>query len=495
MMLWLAVLACFHFSVCNSQPLFEVDTLTRQIKDKLPFDKDFFLKIKDKDKSLTNVHVYKLFIKKGKISPTRTSLVKQIEKGELLFSPSFTYSGDYAFIKMDPLDPNTPIDLGLIHKFTGKPLKDLIKVFALMHQGKLDDAKALKSRLLNKIENQVPGFPITAFGGRGWGSKSDEKLIDFYTDILKPLFSSVQGFTYTIDLQKISHENLHKLDSEGFKLSIDTSPLQKLGSLEDNGMLEDIMRGLADPEDIPGSPKEDALDLYQRIDNLKKSEALIRKVVFCAEKIMLRSTSSGPARMKTEQLRKVEQKLVENRKFLEESLGKISKKIEEEENLRYCTWFSGDNHIYDLKTAGSYFLIPAIGLVSIFTRGNESNKVFVRPYVGAAIYLRPVDKNQPIKYLKNKFLHRFSLNLGLTVTALKGGNEFSDLYNNMSLLTGANYKLTRAVSLSLGAVWLKQADKNPLLDKPKSVPQLYFSVAFDVDFMNSISKLTGKLSL
>jgi len=59
----------------------------------------------------------------------------------------------------------------------------------------------------------------------------------------------------------------------------------------------------------------------------------------------------------------------------------------------------------------------------------------------------PVDKSVPYRYYEKRFWYLTSISVGLSLGEIKN-NEFKDSYNSMSLMVGANFKLTQELSLS-----------------------------------------------
>lgn len=114
----------------------------------------------------------------------------------------------------------------------------------------------------------------------------------------------------------------------------------------------------------------------------------------------------------------------------------------------------------------------------------------VVPYVGTNVYLRPVNKNAPLRTLGSfgqTFSRRFAFTIGLTANSIadKGtgtsGRTRDDLFGNQSLLLGAGLRLTDMIRVGAGALVFKQKDPNPLIDDETTGRALYFTVSFDLN--------------
>lgn len=114
----------------------------------------------------------------------------------------------------------------------------------------------------------------------------------------------------------------------------------------------------------------------------------------------------------------------------------------------------------------------------------------VVPYVGTNIYLRPVNKNAPLRTLGSfgqTLSRRFAFTLGLTAQSIadKGagttGLTRDDLFGSQSLLVGAGLRLTDMIRVGAGALVFKQKDPNPLIDDERTGRALYFTVSFDLN--------------
>jgi hypothetical protein len=142
----LTIFLCFLYQINSAQNapqtlIMEVDAATGILNNELPFDVSFNLKIKINKADRIKKVTYTNLNKRDKIRPSFISLRSQIlrknakkEGKNILFS--FEPIKDdikhkYLVLRIDPLAPNTGYDIIIEKKFSGKTLKELIKLNAL----------------------------------------------------------------------------------------------------------------------------------------------------------------------------------------------------------------------------------------------------------------------------------------------------------------------------------------------------------------------------
>jgi hypothetical protein len=139
----------------------------------------------------------------------------------------------------------------------------------------------------------------------------------------------------------------------------------------------------------------------------------------------------------------------------------------------------------NFETASNWYISADAGLT--WSSGIDE----VVPYVGTNIYLRPVNKNAPLRTLgsfRQTFSRRFAFTLGLTAQSIADtrgagttGATRDDLFGSQSLLVGAGLRLTDMIRVGAGALVFKQNDPNPLIDSQTTGRALYFSISFDIN--------------
>jgi len=122
-------------------------------------------------------------------------------------------------------------------------------------------------------------------------------------------------------------------------------------------------------------------------------------------------------------------------------------------------------------------------------------------YIGVNLYLRPVNKNAPLRQLgsfRKTFSRRFAFTLGLTVQSIADDDNGSgptrqDLFNSQSMLIGAGLRITDMIRLGAGALVFKKDDPSPLITKFDTAVSYYFTVSFDLNVARAFKGGLGGL--
>ncbi|HEV7669764.1 MAG TPA: hypothetical protein VGS22_14675 [Thermoanaerobaculia bacterium] len=147
------------------------------------------------------------------------------------------------------------------------------------------------------------------------------------------------------------------------------------------------------------------------------------------------------------------------------------------------------------ETFQNYYISADAGLVG----APELDAVV--SYVGVNLYLRPVNKNAPLRQLGNfrqTFTRRFAFTLGLTVQSLGdddngNGPTRQDLFGNQSMLIGAGLRITDMIRFGAGALVFKEDDPSPLITKFDTAVSYYFTVSFDLNVARAFKGGLGAL--
>lgn len=414
--------------------------------------------------------------------------------------------------------PNSNFAVMLAHHFDGKLMEDILEVNFLIKNGKTAKADSILATLNKKVEDQIvliPGIPAGQLKAPSVFAYEWQKdpnivvqqqtagrlpLVDinpivkkgyhmFYSNVLACNYKKLDKLKSTVPAIDITL--IRSVVATGDAVKINTAIFNSLISLTQRKELAMVLSGeVGLKEDFLSSAVKES-NLPGRIKNLKASVATLEKMIQTNESLIARRNSPDLVMLNTA-LKSLQVDCRANADMTEEIYKVIKLAIYGNSNFTYSSWAMGNNEVWDLKTAGSYQVIPDIGVASIYATGNTKNEVIIRPYIGASIYLRPVDKNVPYKYFDEKYrwLHRFSFNFGVTLGNNDQG-EFSGFFNGMNLLLGANYKIIRPISISGGVSLMKRANSNPAIDAKQTVVNPYIALSFDVDFMSTIQKLTG----
>jgi len=122
-------------------------------------------------------------------------------------------------------------------------------------------------------------------------------------------------------------------------------------------------------------------------------------------------------------------------------------------------------------------------------------------YVGANLYLRPVNRDAALSQLGNfrqTFTRRFAFTLALTVQSVADGGggrvqTRDNLFGNQALLAGAGLRITDTIRLGAGALLFKEKDPNPLVTRFRVASTYYVSLSFDLNVAKAFKGGLGGL--
>lgn len=478
--------------------IIEIDKITHAAKTQPPFDLPFIIKVPrpSKENTVTEVVVYESFMLKNGV---RSYLDKKGKEGKKLQSPDFKQEGEFLNIYMDPVEPNTYLELILRNRLHGKKLTALLDLNQLIATGdpiKIEQAKVKFSEWRKKLDEDSPYiFSVSAFGF-SWLPDFWTGYLTFYQTDLKIPYRAIASRNYVENQGSLTITNLTKLASWGVAQGLNSDELSELvGLLGRTESWDLFMKGQTHFGTKATSKSVDQYDLQSRIEMLSQNMADIDSLLrFCDQVYLYSSVNRTDIQTIKSDLEKVLVKLNSNKRFTEANLKMIISAITSNENLRYSEVILVDNKFAELKTESGARVTPDLGIAQIVAFGNSENTYLQRPYYGLNITARPLNKEirfkEYPKYIKSVW-HRLSFSVGVTAGKLPDG-EFEDLYNNVSLLTGLNCRLFRGFYLSSGVVWMKQKSPNPIITDAKTEPALYFGLSLDLDITGPLKTVTGK---
>ena len=503
----------------QNEVVVKIDPITKVVNKKLPFDKSFIIQIptESKDsKTISNVFLYRAFVKKGNRSPEgRTSFYRKKILGEKL-KTRFEEKKGSLYIYVDPLDPNTYLDIVLEHKFKGKKLDELLAIHAHIADGDLVKAKSNYDAMLTWIEQTeadlYPTLPLRVFGrnwdnGRWNGYQYDYNHVKEFYDALieKPIAAVGTGFVYAIDtstIAELTKVNFGKMATCAAALDLSSSELPPFEGLlpRRSSKFLDFLKGKRELATTAISKPISEFDLKKRVASLDSSIHQLKLLLAFGENLRLRMSIPEDIIVVTNvmaDLTDVLLKLKENRDHINDNFSKIKTVIDTNTNLRYTQAFILDNQFSDSKTEAGFRVTPDIGYAVIKAYGNLNNEFIHRPYFGVNITFRPVDKQIRFREYQNRaywqqVARRVSLNLGVTTSKLPDDSEFEDLYNKASLLVGINFRIFRGLYISSGGMFLKQINPNPIITEADVELAPYVGISIDVEINKLLSSVTGK---
>lgn len=516
----LVVLCTLANTVQAQVDVIELNKLTMAPKKQIPFDQPFILKVPldSKEQKVTEAIIYESFVdEKG--NRTYINPKDRSKTGGRLETYKINQEKEFLYIYMKPLRPNTYFEIVLRNKLHGKRLSDLLDINESIDRGKLPEAAKAFQTWKDDLDGKSPyeELTITALGGFSWRSGPWKGYQKFYKDSLNQFYKSVNGIS-TISRVQLNKVNIRKIAQIGKAFNISTSELSQLQPILENESWERFMKGYIGLDTTVVSKKIGKYNFSKRIELLDKNITSFKLLVAFTDKLLLHINPSKSkmdkdgkpilSRRDSIELVKVELnqvliKLRDNKKILDDSNNGIRKAIDKSSNLRYGTAFIIENRLSDLKTEAGVRVIPDFGVAYITAWGNDERVNYTRPYAGINISPRPINKQLKFRDLNRydrefeksenrikSIWHRMSFSVGVTVSKLPDG-EFEDLINNVSLLTGVNYRVYRGIYVSTGAVWLKQKNPNPIITDTEIEPAWYLGVSLDLDISNVLKPVTG----
>lgn len=489
----------------QAQTVLEIDSVTRMIKTPIPFDQNLTLKLADPEGALDSAFIFKLYMKGGELSDTKHRLFKKDKTGPQLFKIGAKQIGKNSYVEVPALNPDLHFEIILDYKFKGAALKEMMQV---VHYFVSDRAKALQllNQLSSKLEPLLKDRGERTAIGKYWLAEIaythgptniqrtfNNTVSDFFINRIVPLYQVVTNHSYDMATGHLNETNFALATSQLASKDDKFDGFASLSrALNGNPRLA-LLNGKSSLAFVTQTDKE--YDLAKRASNLKAS---IKSLELAIQKTYL-LLLYDPGNKATydnmiADLAALSAKLEANSKVISDQRAAIENALSEEKNMRYTVWATGTNEVRNLETLGSYLIIPNIGLTTVVTPDGYDD--FYRPFLGVSIHLRQVNKNVPLRELKNRALHRLAFQLGVTVGGISDENkEYFDLTEKLSIMGGANFKITHAFGISAGCVLMKRADPNPLIVQRQTVINPYIALSLDVDFAKALKTLQGKFGL
>lgn len=496
------------------QKVYQVDELTRKLKEPIAFDMPFFLEIKDKANAIESAEIYRLIMRKGELTEYRKFLCRKIYQDKVLARhQSRTWYKENTRFGFKGLRPDLRFEIILKHKFRGEALKGLLDVVHKYSTVSSDAAYTQFESLSLKLEPKILGEGHRTAMGAVWYDDITNKFTE-PEDITREHKKAVRGYMrnelvpiMNKALDNTVHDYMEnypnnwtssnlRLAEEKYVVQPDYKDLfSSLNQLVRLSRFSEFFKGQIDiayPRKIARGN-----DILTRTSNLNKSKEFLERVRKVLEKLIIApeniSGENGHLESVLKDVQTVIVQLKINLSYLKEIHEELIEKLDQEGNMRYTTWYSGTNETRDLKTLGGYLILPHIGAAHIFTPSDHDH--LVRPYAGVSIHLRQVNPGIPLRDLNKTLLHRLSFQIGFTVMEIKNNEEYSDLIGKNSLMLGLNYRLHRTFGLSIGTVLMKRANPNPIVTDKQTVANFYMGFSIDLNFASALKSVSGKIGL
>lgn len=498
--------------ICNAQETVEVDKTNRQLKSPIAFDEPFNVVLKDKDGLIDKVHVIKVKRSDAKKYYSEREPIKNLQS-DTVYSIKPERNGENAIFKFRPIEANVWIQLVVEKKIRGNAYTKLSELFAKLYCRHNSKPAYTSAQITNFDENLTEGIRSLS---------KDLNAYENFTFFLIPWKMNSGNVPISDEFEMFYLTNLNNHYDEIYRLKASSSKdkvtIARIKSLNElalskslpelNNLLEyyqltkvsqinksDIALGYHSTSSQSGSTRIKWFDFNNRIKNLKTSYTFLNSVQI--ELDTLKKAVGTPIdidiKEALDEISEIKLLVYYNLNDLKYQSEIIQGKIDKNPNFRHHEIYNGNTDIKNLKVFGTRQLMPEIGACGIYTNSGGKNNWLFAPYFGASFYIKPINKDIPYKYFKNNLLRRISINGGILIGGIDSYNdEYKDLYNSISPMLGLNIKPTRGLAFSIGTVWLKRKDANPLIDEYNTTMNIYLGLSLDLDFANSISKLTSK---
>ncbi|MFN7142461.1 MAG: hypothetical protein ACK4YP_01695 [Myxococcota bacterium] len=148
---------------------------------------------------------------------------------------------------------------------------------------------------------------------------------------------------------------------------------------------------------------------------------------------------------------------------------------------------------------GSFFT-PVVGFGGAVPSGGTDVDAWAIPYTGVNLYFAPIDRDVSLDDIGPAFSRqslwrrRFGVTLGVAmykpVMNVPGRADRGLLGDDVTLLLGGTYRVTRFTNVTAFAVPYKLADDNPLDERGRIEAAFGLAFSFDADVWSAIEKIT-----
>lgn len=529
-------------------PVVELDLETVQLSQTLPFDIPFYLNVKtDKENKLKKIGVWweervlgantdckSVNIKKWwdrKKGTERIIIRIDALKPDKNYQFCFRYHWELSSEETEKFKTNVKNKIDcLLKKYakaeiikTNDVVNDLVDGFSKLSDEKLDgvnlafaedsifDVNSQKGK--DSLENMIKQAELV--GKMVQTQLRKKKYIKNFFSVRGELEAELKEFCRNEVLGSISD-----LDSDKLKGFLPESKIAMgLSALSDD-RIAGIVSGFQHIENALGYYQGKEMSAFwkpeecnEQIGNFTTLLTELKSVQLLLIKIKNMENSHDPSSIKKfanenssqlndllNRLEKCQTFVIEMLDYLEKTkreLGKREKRIEEflnqieghvEENVSFVADTTGD-----FETRAANYISADVGLAW----APLLKEVF--PYVGINIYLRPVNKEVPLKLLKslagydNTLEHRFSAMVGVSVTSLEKEGERDNLFGKNALLFGFGYRLTDAVRVSAGSLVFRSIDPNPVITDKKIKFSVFASISLDWNIRETLGGLGKRI--
>jgi hypothetical protein len=473
--------------------------------DKIPFDRPFRIEIeKLPTQGITNIFVYEMTYKDN------TRCFKRGSADIKIPAENISVKDQKISFEMPALKPQKHFDIAIIRKETDPFNKTLELNKAIF---KTPAERTVIEDLFDKLKSS---YDLTRYCNMPASTVvpgTVDDYLDLYNRGLNKVMESINNFTNictTVNIDETQFEKLAILSKQCCK-TIDSSAF--LTFCNKAASMDLIYKGLIRLSDVV-KKEVDVFDLQKRAANLESSISTLGVIKLQALAV-LNITQGNHTDILCE-IDSLIKCLNDNKKAIDGLFNTGSTLLDGQ--------FNFNNNLIsttvtkELQTESSNRFLLDLGFANIGIKDNRGKFTYIPKLAyGVNFLFRPVDKNVPLSSLpgdikrifdkniivngdtlgllaKKSVWHYVSLYVGFTIGEMSEP-EFSDFYNNTSLMVGPSIRLyKRTVRVSFGAAFLRRISASPVETRKEIATGMFATASVDLDILKAISSIINPLT-
>ncbi|MCX2451403.1 hypothetical protein OQX61_08980 [Pedobacter sp. PLR] len=468
----------------NSSPNILIDRFKKKTDAPIPFDRSFTLQYPLEKDELFKVHVYRV-----KVSGKIKTLDMDVNREKYL--KSWDTVKNVLLMNIKGIPPNTLIDIAVLRKLYPKEMDTIMAINERLYESTLRNDTAAISGMFKYFTNYMDCLKSKEYGNPPFQKISHQDYKKIFNEYLMPRYRNLKEHNYLESYPRISPQEINYF---AYKLSINkiqNNDLLLISQLVNDGSTNQLFNNRVDIHNLGADPVRET-DYAKRLVRLDSAVSVVKKVLILCDKLQMLGTDK-----KIDDLRHRFscwlKKLNENLDVLGNNLNKITAKIKDHPGITVEEWLIAGNEFNDLEKLSKFVIMPDVGLATLALNGHKGWKFYPRPFVGINVYFRPVDKSLPeADFPRFNLMRIMSFQLGLTYGDL-GNKEFSNLFNDFSLMLGPSFRFNRWFRLGTGTVLTTQTDINPIISDTHTHFGGYFAFSFDLDIFSSAASVKSRI--
>lgn len=414
-------------------------------------------------------------------------------------------NGNTLNLHFPPLKPNKGIDIAIVRTLSGENLEALFSLNQELASNGSDAQQFLDKLLIDTKDNLA--YNITFFMPTG-ASLSDYQRI--YNSSFAPFYNRMLASANfpSGSFPDINEVNTVTIGLESRKIKYENSYI--IARFLQEKKMDEIFSGYLPANYTALTRLKKTGDFKGRIANLEQSIRIFDEFNEKVDAYLSLSYSAPIEAIRSKVAGGIVQ-LSKNKAFFEGEFKGLMAAVQSHDELNQVEMILTSTTAGEIKTEGSNIFTLDLGIAGIPAWDATRHSTFItKLYYGINIYLRPINKNTRRetlpRHLKqdltngpvNDIPSRYSAwqNVSITVGLAVGGfnnPDFTNLYNNTSILLGGGYRFKRAYKLTAGAAFMRRASANPVITTKGLYVSPYLSASVDIDLIDGIKDIYKKL--